>query len=60
MTLSGAIEILSDDSIPPELRWDSKFIEAKQLGIEALKRERKHRKNPAYYGSLMLSGETEE
>lgn len=60
MNLQKAIEVLGDKGTPPELRWDTEFCEAKQLGIKALKLVIKLQGMPGRQVSFRLPGETED
>jgi len=60
MEVSKAIEVLKQDLESQETGEQSDYQDAVKLGIEALKRELIHRKYPAFYGGLLLPGETEE
>ena len=60
MNILKAIEELSDNSSPHELRFTSEYCEAIKLGIEALKRENNNRASSHVAMVWLLPGETEE
>lgn len=60
MKLAKAIEILIPLTIPPGTCPDPDINDAIKLGIEALKRERKHREGLILTKPEPLPGETEE
>ena len=63
----GGVKVTIDEAIKLLTRWQdggditsSRDVNrAVKLGIEALRREREHRRYPAYYGGLLLPGEAE-
>lgn len=60
MTLDRAIEVISEDGRESgEGTWEE-YLQAIQLGREALKREKTWRENPRWGLPPLLPGETEE
>lgn len=60
MTIQEAIKILQFQGAPEEGPTISAFLEAKQLGIEALKRFQEGRPKCFISAVLLLPGETKE
>lgn len=60
MTLETAIEICQQLKYQLYVHTPIEQLNALQLGIEALKREKQHRQNPGYVRGSLLPGETKE
>jgi hypothetical protein len=60
MTIDEAIRILDSSQAPPLMHPESKYNNALNLGIEALKRIKDNRENLLPFTFHKLPGETEE